>query len=328
MLKYPEMLYLLFGLIPLLGAIFLNYYRTSKILKIINRSVNGRRVVDLFFVKRFLLSLLLLLSYIFIVLSLAGFTWKKEVVNEESDGLDIVFAIDISNSMSAKDIAPGRLQRVSEVMKSLILNRPGVRYGVVVFKGEAMRVVPLTSDKESIYYLSDSLYSELLSAGGTDVGNGVLEAIDSFVDNSLSSKIVFLFSDGGEVRPELSLIEQASEKKDVVIHSVASATSEGGEIFYPNGRIINDENGSPVISRLNSSVMKSIAEAGGGEYFNLDDSLIVSKLLKSLTREYSKVGQNNIKIDYPDQFRLFALASFVLICGWIFLKVFKWKKLV
>lgn len=328
MVRNPQVFWYLFGLIPLIAVLTFNYLRTFRIIKKTNRSENGKRIRDFFFLKNFLLSLFIVLAYVFFICSLAGFSWSKDVKTENLKGLDIVFAIDISNSMSSDDIEPSRLQKVSETVKSLVSARSNLRYSVVVFKGDAEIIVPLTENVESVYYVLDFLYPDLLSAPGTNLEAGLLKSFSAFPDNTNTMKMVFLFTDGGESNIDVVKLSEISESKKIKLNIIAVGSPEGGVMYTSDGEIIRDSSKIPIISRPNYSLLETISSGLGGEYFLLSDSLVISKLLKVLKDETLKIGKDTTRVDYVDRFGIFALAAWIMLALYVLVKGVKWKKII
>ncbi|MBN2651559.1 MAG: BatA and WFA domain-containing protein [Spirochaetales bacterium] len=328
MVKNPQVFWALFGLVPLIGILLFNYYRTSRILKKINRSAKGERIKDIYFIKKFLLSLFLIFAYVLLIFALAGFMWTKDIKAENSRGLDIVFVVDISNSMSSDDILPSRLDRVSDTIKSLVSSWKNLRYSVVVFRGSAEVVVPLTENVETVYYVLDSLYPDLLASPGTDLESGILEGFSAFSDHSDTMKMVFLFTDGGEQSIDIGKISQEAENLRILLNVVAVGSADGGKIYSPDGKELLDSRGAPVVSRPNFGLLENIATSVSGNYFVLSDNLIISKLLKVLNEENQKIGKDSTRVEYPDKYRIFAFAAWIMLCLYLLVKGTKWKKII
>lgn len=194
-----------------------------------------------------------------------GYRWEET----KTRGIDIIFAIDTSNSMLAEDVKPNRLERAKLAVLDLVNILEGDRIGIVAFSGQAFLQCPLTLDYDAFRMSLEALDTEVIQRGGTNIAAAIDESEVAFSDTS-NHKIIVLISDGEEL--ESSAMDKAKQAKErgVTIYTLGVGNAKGE--FIPvrdeNGRLTNlkDENGNLVKSRLNEEVLTKIAEETGGFY--------------------------------------------------------------
>ena len=189
----------------------------------------------------------------------------------ESEGVDVMVALDVSNSMLTEDVGMPRLDLAQRTIERLLASTAGDRLGLVVFAGEAYVQCPLTTDVEALKMFLETTSTGMVPTQGTAVGNAIEACWQGFDPTSEASRVVLVFTDGENHEDD---VVQASRKvmdEGGTVHFIGLATLEGGPIplLDSRGRTSGfraDKSGQPVVSRLDESSLIEAAQAGGGTY--------------------------------------------------------------
>lgn len=256
--------YLLIALF--IGLYLLFAFRTF----IVSRRLQSK--VNLFWVKFFLRSLVFGL----LIVSLLGPSFgglKKEV---KAVGKDIIFALDLSQSVNCKDIQPSRLEKVKFELKKVLESFSADRVALIVFSDDAFLYCPFTFDKSALNTLLETANSRVISSEGTDFGKALELAHQKFTEmetasKKVSSKLVLLVSDGEDFGEETDEALYKLEKDGIRVFALGVGTQAGGTIPVPSGGELQDEDGNTVIARLKADDLRRIAMETNGRYFEISD---------------------------------------------------------
>jgi Ca-activated chloride channel homolog len=253
-------------------------------------------------------------------------TSQREV---ESKGIEIMLALDVSNSMLAEDLAPNynRLKVAKMAIEKLLDKLSGDHVGIVVFAGAAYKHLPITPDYNAAKLFLQNINTGMLSAQGTDLGNAIHTCLSSFNFENGVTKAIIIFSDGED--HEQSAIDAAAQAKEngVIIHTIGM----GGELGAPIPNMVNgqkkgnkkDAEGNTVLTKLNEQIMIDVATAGGGSYTRANG---LSVGLDGLIDQLNSVDKSALQLEkftaYDDHFQLFLLLG----CVFIFLDIFVIEK--
>ena len=240
---------------------------------------------DLYIFKWFFTSLLIVLYFVSIVLSLADIRFPDNPELEDVEGRDIIFCVDVSRSMNATDTGASRLELAAEAMAGVMEEEQSVRFGLVVFKGEATVYIPVTEDT---YTLLDSLRylgPGLLSSPGTNIQKGIDVSISAFPDSQDSRKQLILFTDGENLSGSLDGSDERLKQNRIEFTAVGVGTLNGSVIPLPGNNVVRDENGEPVISRLDEQSLRNLAEETAGSYRQLDQRGAVHGLVMEIASQ-------------------------------------------
>ncbi|MHA3787416.1 VWA domain-containing protein [Flavobacterium hauense] len=317
-LDEPKYLYLL-GIIPILVLLFLlNLYWQKKKQRefgdpeLVKKLTPNRSV---FKAVLKLVVLILALSGIIIALVNPKIGTKVETVKRE--GVDIVFAIDVSKSMLAEDMAPNRLEKSKQIV-SQIINQLGTdRIGIVAYAGSAYPVLPITGDYSVAKMFLQNMNTDMVSSQGTAISDA-LELAVSYFDDPQTSKLVILISDGedhGEGSREAAL---ALKDKGIKLITVGVGTEKGGPIpLKTNGRTDSfkrDSDGNVVVTKLYPQDLKSIAAVTKGGYVYGKNTREVSDYVKNALGNMEKTEFEAKQMAvYDSQYQWFLGAAFLLL---------------
>lgn len=232
-----------------------------------------------------------------------------------SEGIDIVLAVDASTSMLAKDFVPDRLSVAKEVGAEFIADRTGDRIGIVVFAGESFTQSPLTTDQSSLQTMIGRIRSGVIE-DGTAIGNGLATSINRLRESDAKSKVIILLTDGVNNRGEISPLTAAQIAKEMGIKVYTIGVGKQGTAPYP----VFDERGREVDVvnmkvEIDENTLRQIAELTGGEYFRATNKQTLEAIYDNInTLEKSLVEVENFTIHHEEYlvFVLWALTALFL----------------
>jgi len=235
---------------------------------------------------------------------------KSEMEKIDTEGIDIVFAVDVSTSMLARDFKPDRLSAAKDISIEFISQRPTDRMGIVVFAGESYTQCPLTTDRATLINLMKEVQTDLIE-DGTAIGNGLATAVARMKDSDAKSRVVILLTDGVNNRGEVDPAMAAEIAKTYGIRVYTIGVGKEGEAPYP----VQTPWGPDVQMmqvQIDEDLLRQIAAETGGKYFRADDNTKLAEI-------YSEIGQmekTRTTVDsfpvYKDLFPRYAL--WALVC--------------
>ncbi len=213
------------------------------------------------------LSALLLLTWIEPLLG-------EETVAVERRGLDVIFCLDTSRSMLARDLDPSRLARAKRDIESVLPRLVGGdRVGLVAFAGEARLVVPLTHDLDSFRHLLAPIDTDLVRLGGTDLATALRAALDVADEDEAQTTVVVMLTDGEDLTGAGRQAAAEAASRGVVVHTVGYGSTRGAKILVDDrgsSEFLRGGDGEEVVSVLDTEGLRAIARATGGEFVRAD----------------------------------------------------------
>lgn len=245
---------------------------------------------------------------------------RERVVQER--GIDIIVAIDVSQSMLATDIEPNRLEQSKRRFRELLTRFPGNRIGVMPFAGEAFLQVPLTSDYGLALKVLDSVDTRTIGTQGTNIADAIARARRAFREGGMGTPVLLLITDGegheGDVLEEARL----AAAEGVRIFSLGIGTPQGSAIRLADNRLLEDSEGHKVLSRLDAETLRRIAEITGGQSFvaRPGDEIDIAPLVAQLGRlERAQFGEESRRLVREERFQIpLALALMLLFVEGLF----------
>ena len=292
------------------GTFALTLYQQNNISQWIDRSLWGNVIPEFKKTVLYFKYISLALALLFLGISMARPQWgeKEEII--ASQGMDIIFLLDLSNSMLAEDVAPSRLNRAQTFIKKTLDQLPDDRVGVVGFAGSAHLAIPLTTDFQYVAEVVDSLDPNAIADQGTNIADAIdagIKALErSGEDDHKTSRAFVLVSDGEDFGQDAIKNAQRIKEFGAGFLTFSVGTSEGAPIPLRNDTGVlqtykKDNSSKPILTRVNKELMAKIADAGGGKYFDLvnadDAATILSRQLNSLNRDSKKEQRQVTKID-------------------------------
>ena len=275
----------------------------------------------------------LILAFGFLVIGLVNpkIGTKSETVKRE--GIDIVFAIDVSKSMLCEDVAPSRLEKSKQIVSQIINQLVGDRIGIVAYAGSAFPVLPITTDYGVAKMFLQSMNPSMVSSQGTSLDEAIKLSSTYFDDDKKTSKLLILISDGEDhSEGAIDAAEEAS-KLGLKIITIGVGTAKGGPIpLKENGRVLSfkrDQNDVVVVTKLNEESLKVISKNTKGGYVNGNNTKEVLEYVKNALDNIEKTEFEAQQFtDYNSQFQWFLGISFFLLLLDIFFleRKTKWLK--
>lgn len=320
----PEYLYLLL-LIPALA--FLNLLFTLQKRKALKRFGNPELVshlmpdVSIFRpVAKFYLLLLALMSIIF-MLAAPQFGTRLQTV--QRSGIEVIVALDVSNSMNARDIEPSRLERAKQAIIRLTDRLVNDRIGLIVFAGQAYTQLPITSDYASAKMFVSNITTDIVPTQGTAIGASINLAINSFTELEEVNRAIIVITDGENHEDDAVGAARKAAEKGIKVYTVGMGSPDGGPIpLSGTGNFLRDRDGNVVITKLDEQMLAQIAAAGNGEYIPANNIRAgINKLMNELSDLEKADFETKVYTDFEDQFQYLALlALFILIIDFMILE--------
>lgn len=313
----PEYLYLLF-IIPIFiaGFIYLNLAKKKDVLKLGNLRLAKQMMPELSLKRSYLKFWLTIavLCFGIVVLARPQFGSKPEKIDRK--GIELVVAVDVSNSMMAEDIRPSRLAKAKQMLTQIINERKNDKVAIVVFAGDAYIQLPMTADNMSAKLFLENINTSLVPVQGTNIGAAINKSLSCFTSNDTADKAIILITDGEEQEGGAEAAAKTAAEKGVHISVVGIGSTEGTVIPLA-GRandVKRDNSGKPVVTKLNEDMCRKIAEAGRGLYTHADNT---NSALKSLQNELEKLEKGEVDgiiySEYDEKFQWFAWGMLVLL---------------
>ncbi|MGO4820149.1 MULTISPECIES: VWA domain-containing protein [unclassified Flavobacterium] len=271
------------------------------------------------------------LKLIVILLALAGLILglvnpkigtKMETVKRE--GIDIVFAMDVSKSMLAEDIAPSRLEKSKQIVSQIINQLGNDRIGIVAYAGSAFPVLPITTDYSVAKMFLQSMNTEMVSSQGTSLDEAIKLSATYFDDKSKTSKLLILISDGEDHSEGAKMAAEEANKQGMRIVTIGVGTDKGGTIPLKKNGIVQayqrDNNDEVVVTKLNRASLEEIAKATKGGYVSGNNTKEVLEYIKNTLNTIQKTEFEATQMaDFQSQFQWFLGFAFILLFADLFL---------
>lgn len=313
----PEYLYLLF-ILPVLvvGFILLNIQKLKSVKKLGDLKLIKRLMPELSLKRSYLKFWLIFAVIVFGIVVAARPQFGTKIEKVDKKGIELVIAIDVSNSMLARDVNPDRLSKAKQILTRIIDERKDDKVAIVVFAGEAYVQLPMTSDIQSAKIFLENIDPSLVPVQGTVIGSAINIAMNSFTNDKEVDKSIILITDGEDHEDNgVQLADQAASA-GIQINVVGIGTPEGSPIpvSATSNEMKKDNEGNIVVTKLNEEMCKQIAQAGKGMYVRADNS---NNALKSLQAELDKLQKKNVEgsaySEYDEKFQFFAWCMLILL---------------
>ena len=249
---------------------------------------------------------------------------KLETVKRE--GVDIVFAIDVSKSMLAEDVAPNRLEKAQQLTAQIINNLVGDRVGIIAYAGKAVPQLPITTDYAAAKMFLQNMNTDMLSSQGTAIDEAIQLSRTYFNDAEQTNRVLVIISDG-EDHKDLNLdVAKEAAKEGIKIFTIGVGSEKGGPIpLKRNGVVMRykkTQKGETVITKLNTNTLTAIAEEANGLFIKGQNTkLVTEEIVEILNKLEKKEFEAKEFSDFKDQFQWFlGLGLFFLILDVLFLE--------
>lgn len=324
-LTNPEYLWLL-AAVPLLVSIEVGAFRRGR--RDLTLFVGGKEnpnLQNVFLVKWFFSMVSFVLFFVLTVVALSGVHWGQQPVEEDRTGLDIAFLMDASRSMYAADIDEPRLQRSKRLVRGVVEEMGGSRYSVVVFRGRAVTVMPMTEDAVAIQSFIDAVGPGLLSSPGSDIEAGLGTALDSFPDALARNRVVVLISDGEALTGRAAAAADRARREGIPVVSVMTGTVEGSTIVLPSGETVTDQEGQVVVSRADPTLLREISSRSDGRYFNASDPSVLADMVGYISTYAERQERQGFRLVDVPRYRTFLMLGLLFLTISVTIRVMPWR---
>lgn len=251
---------------------------------------------------------------------------KEQVVKRQ--GIEVLVALDISNSMLAEDVAPSRLDRAKQMLSKMIDKMVDDKVGLVVFAGQAFIQLPITCDYVSAKMFLNNISPDLIKTQGTAIGDAINTTIRAFgAEQSEASRAIILITDGENHEDDAIAAAQAAKEAGIHLYVIGIGKPEGAPIPIPGtNNYRKDRQGQVVVTKLNEEMCQQIAAAGNGAYIHCDNT---NTAMRALEQELDKLATTEIEtttyFDRNEQYQSFVLIALLLLVieFFVFSKKFK-----
>lgn len=320
----PWIFWFLVVLLILSIIYFILFYRNKKIIEnFIEIDLLHRLLIDFSASKPLVRFLILIVALTFLVISLANPLIGTKLIEGKRHGVDIIIALDVSNSMLAEDVKPNRLERAKQMIIRLLDKLTNDRIGIIVFAGESFVQLPLTTDYSAAKLFTSYIEPDMIPLQGTAIGSAIELAVEKFNLDKQRKKALIIITDGENHEDDPFAAAEFSSRNNFVIHTIGMGTLNGGPIpLVSKGKrdFLKDINGSVVTSKLDPVLLEKIALIGGGEFIlnsgvDPDLSQIVEKIAKMEKKEY----ETKIFSNFASQFQYPLAVALILLLIEVFI---------
>lgn len=315
---HPYFLYLLI-VVPLLVAMFVyvTYQQKIRLREFGNPDLLKRLMPNASIIRPQLKFYTLMVVLVLMIVALARPQFGSKLQTAKKQGVEAMIVLDVSNSMMAQDIQPNRLERSKLILSKLIDDMVDDKIGLIVFAGDAFVQLPITSDNVSAKMFLSSINPNLVPRQGTAIGTAIDLAIQSFGPNeSEAGRTIIVITDGENHEDDAVGAAKLAQEKGITVNVVGMGTPEGTPI--PVGGTMSfrkDKDGNVVVTKLNETMCRQIAEAGSGIYVRADNS---NTALKVVSGQIGEMQKGNLETksyaEYDEKFYIFVwIALFLLV---------------
>ena len=262
--------------------------------------------------------IVLLIGLTFLIIGLVNPKIGTKLETVKREGIDIIFAIDVSKSMLAEDVAPSRLDKSKQLVSQIINNLGSDRIGIIAYSGSAFPVLPITTDYSVAKMFLQGMNPGVISAQGTSIDQAINLATTFIDKKDKTNKLLIIITDGEDHSNDAVDAAEEAKKLGLKIITIGVGTEKGGPIPLKENGITSsfkrDDNGEVVITKRDSEVLKNIAKATGGGYVDGDSTKAVLDYVKNALDNIQKTEFESTQMaDFKSQFQWFLGFGFFLL---------------
>jgi len=317
--EHTDFLYALL-LIPVLSILFIwmLYWKKDALKRFGEWEIIHRLVPSISKGRLILKFIILMFAYAFMVIGIANPQIGSKLIEGERKGIDIIIALDVSNSMLAEDIKPNRLERAKQAISKLIDKLGNDRIGIIVFAGNAYMQLPITTDYSAAKMFLTTISTKIVPTQGTAIGEAIEMGIKSF-DDETHSRAIIVITDGENHEDDAIEVAKDATEKGINVYTIGMGLTDGVPIpeYNQYGRRTGykkDRQGSTIVTKLNESMLQQIASAGKGVYVRANNT---RSGLRTVFEEINKLEKTEFESkmfsDYEDRFQYFLAVSLILL---------------
>lgn len=314
---HPELLYLLI-VIPLLIVFYVVMIRRKKnaIAEFGNPELLGPLMPLLSFKRGTWKFVMLMLALLFVIVGVAGPQFGSKLQQVKKKGVELIIALDVSNSMMAQDIKPSRLEKAKMAISRMVEKLSNDKIGLIVFAGDAYVQLPITTDYSSAKLFLSNISTDIVPVQGTAIGSAIDLAARSFTPETETSKAIIVITDGENHQDDAVAAAKQAHEKGIVIHTIGMGLEQGAPIPEKGkpGQFMQDAQGNVVISKLDEQTLQDIAKAGEGLYIRASNTEVgLNRLLDEVNRMEKSLLEERVYSDYAEKYQYFLLVGLFFI---------------
>jgi len=254
-----------------------------------------------------------------LIISLARPQWGSEAQVVKQQGIEVMVALDVSNSMLAQDVKPDRLSRAKLEIADLMTRLGGDEIGLVLFSGASFVQFPLTSDYATARTFLDNARPEVISKPGTNIGDAIRTAMSGYDYNRASQKVILLITDGEDHEADTLDVAQQAADQGIILYTIGFGSPQGEPIpeYNAQGEVVGykrDQGGEVVLSKLDETTLQKIAQIGSGKYYRATaDGSELGALVSELNTLQKGELANQIETWGIDRFQGFLAVALVAL---------------
>ena len=248
-----------------------------------------------------------------VLLARPQFGSKLEKVKRK--GVEVIIALDISNSMLAQDVQPSRLEKAKRLISRLVDELDNDKVGMIVFAGDAFTQLPITSDYISAKMFLESINPSLISKQGTAIGEAINLAARSFTPQEGVGRAIIVITDGENHEGGAVEAAKAAAEKGIQVNVLGVGMPDGAPIpAEGTNDYRRDREGNVIVTRLNEAMCQEIAKEGKGIYVRVDNS---NSAQKAINQEVNKMAKSDVEskvyTEFNEQFQAIAWIILLLL---------------
>ncbi len=313
---HPEFLFLLL-IVPLLIVIFVFsiIQKRKKIKKFGNPELLAQLMPNVSYVRPQVKFYIQLFAIVLLIVVIAQPQFGTKMEESKRKGIEVMIALDVSNSMMAQDVQPNRLEKSKQVLSKLVDDMTNDKIGLIVFAGDAYTQLPITADYVSAKMFLSTISPKLVPRQGTAIGTAIDLCIKSFGVKSEVKRSIIVITDGENHEDDAIGAAKLAADNGIMLNVIGLGKPDGAPIPVDGTMSFwKDKEGNVVVSKLNEKMCQDIATAGNGVYVRADNT---NAAYKYISKELDKLGKSDIQTqtfsDYNEQFQSFALIVLILL---------------
>ena len=261
--------------------------------------------------------ILLLIAFSAGIIMLARPQFGSKIEDVKKQGVEVIIALDVSNSMLAEDIQPDRLTRAKQAISRLVDNLENDKIGLIVFAGDAYTQIPVTTDYVSAKMFLSTINPSMVPKQGTAIGAAIDLGIRSFSPGEGKSKAMIIITDGENHEDDPTTYSEEASKAGIVIYTIGIGSTDGVPVpVIVSGKkeYLKDVDGNTVITKLDEDILKNIAMSTNGNYVRASNSNIgLDQIFSQIKKMKTQELESTMYTEYNDQFQIFAAISLFLL---------------
>ena len=267
----------------------------------------------------------LLLALASTIIAIARPQFGSQLKTVKREGIELIIALDVSNSMLAEDIQPNRLERSKRAISQLVDKLSDDKIGLIVFAGEAYTQLPITSDYVSAKLFLNSISPQIVPTQGTAIGAAIELGIKSFTPQFVGNKVIIVITDGENHEDDAASAATQAAEQGIIVHAIGMGLPKGALIpDFSNGQkgFKKDNKGNTIVTKLDEPMLQRIAQAGKGIYIRANNTQVgLNTLFNEVNKMEKTEMESQIYADYDEKFQYFlGLALFLILLDFILLE--------